>query len=263
MSSLSESSPSSIDDVMSSSSEQESSLLAPVARHSSALNTVALVAAPGPAGSSTTTTPRWSGEGPGEDEGQSERERERETDSARSDASMGRQGGAMLVEQIYNMDMDMDILKSKIPSQPSDAAKSIIRESLPPPPSHVSWLAGLRLAFLYVWADTRRHKRSFFVGLFTVFLVVFFISLMQNALSKSSLVFFRLAETSVGENDLVLNPNFQIQVDSETLITQSPPLLNHTMFNESLDGASACKCLLGLDSMSVCLSVYLCVCMYV
>ncbi len=64
-------------------------------------------------------------------------------------------------------------------------------------------LANLTVAVKYVITDTKRHKRDWVIGFVTVFLVVLFTSLLQNAISKSPIVFLKLAEDQVGEYDLV------------------------------------------------------------
>lgn len=74
-----------------------------------------------------------------------------------------------------------------------------------------SCAAGQALATAYVVADVRRHKSSFLVGVFVVFLVVFFCALLLNSTSKSPVIFFKLAENSVGELDVVYSPGVQIE----------------------------------------------------
>lgn len=65
----------------------------------------------------------------------------------------------------------------------------------------------------YVDADTRRNKRSFIVGVTTVFLVVVYLVILATMVSRSSILFLKLAENNVGELDLVLTPTFAASAD--------------------------------------------------
>jgi hypothetical protein len=88
------------------------------------------------------------------------------------------------------------------------------------------------LSVQYVIAEIKRTPRSFFIGLFTVFLVVFFVSFLANVVGQSPLVFFKVAERTVGENDLVITPGFGI--GGETVNYPQPlPLLNQSFFDVS------------------------------
>lgn len=71
-----------------------------------------------------------------------------------------------------------------------------------------------KMAFAYVWSETKRNRSSFFIGLFTVFLVISFQTTLQNAVSKANVIFFRISETSVGENDLILLPGMSVGGES-------------------------------------------------
>mmetsp|Transcript_35163 Transcript_35163/g.91222 ORF Transcript_35163/g.91222 Transcript_35163/m.91222 type:complete len:468 (-) Transcript_35163:1834-3237(-) len=64
------------------------------------------------------------------------------------------------------------------------------------------------MVFKYVLADFRRHKRSFLIGIFTVMIVVFFTTLLQNSILNVPLIFMRLAEEEIGETDILLTPQF-------------------------------------------------------
>lgn len=69
-------------------------------------------------------------------------------------------------------------------------------------------LSNFIVAVKYVITDTKRHKRAWWIGFFTVFLVVAFVSLLQNAIDRSPLIFLKLGEDQVGEYDLLLTPMF-------------------------------------------------------
>ena len=61
----------------------------------------------------------------------------------------------------------------------------------------------LSLVIRYVYASNRKEKRSFAIGYATVFLVVAFLTLVQNALSNAPLVFLKIAEEQLGQLDMV------------------------------------------------------------
>ncbi|KAI9168390.1 hypothetical protein H9P43_007762 [Blastocladiella emersonii ATCC 22665] len=84
-------------------------------------------------------------------------------------------------------------------------------------------LGSIKLSADYVLANNRRNYRSFVIGLLTVFLVVFFLTLVQNALVRSSIVFVKLSEDTVGQYDLLLTPT-----------NMTRPFLNYTSANASL-----------------------------
>ncbi|KAJ3299821.1 hypothetical protein HK104_006755 [Borealophlyctis nickersoniae] len=90
----------------------------------------------------------------------------------------------------------------------------------------------MKLVVEYVVRETRRSKRSFVIGLLTVFMTVAFLSFIQNTLSRASVLFVRLSEDTAGEWDLLLTP-------SPSNTSQSL-FLNYTSINASLaDSASA------------------------
>jgi len=91
--------------------------------------------------------------------------------------------------------------------------------------SALTWLGSLVLSVKYVFKDVLRRQRSFFVGVATVFIVVFFVSFLQNAIQKSPIVFFKLSEDSVGSGDLLLTP---------TTRKGQPTLVNDTFVSQAI-----------------------------
>eukprot|EP00762_Andalucia_godoyi_P002414 ANDGO_02681.mRNA.1 FtsX domain-containing protein len=71
---------------------------------------------------------------------------------------------------------------------------------------HASRWGSVRVSIHYIVNDASRHKRAWLVGVCTVFIVVFFLTLLLNAVQRSPYIFLRLSEYSVGEMDLVLTP---------------------------------------------------------
>ncbi|ORX82075.1 hypothetical protein BCR32DRAFT_292904 [Anaeromyces robustus] len=82
----------------------------------------------------------------------------------------------------------------------------------------------IKTAFHYVANDNKKNPRSFIIGSSTVFLVVFFLCLIQNALKRSSVLLVKAQEDIVGKYDLVLSPS----TNSEGQFS----LLNYTHINE-------------------------------
>ena len=62
------------------------------------------------------------------------------------------------------------------------------------------------VVFNYLNSDLIKKQRTFKIGLITIFLVVFFTSLLLNTINLSSLIFLRLAENQAGETDLIMIP---------------------------------------------------------
>ena len=99
-----------------------------------------------------------------------------------------------------------------------------------------SLYAAQLMSLTYLHAETKRNYRGFVVGLFTVLLVVAVIALIQNNTLKSPVIFFKVAENTVGETDLVITPgagNADVVVDRVAGL----PLLNQSWFDEALAGA--------------------------
>jgi hypothetical protein len=63
----------------------------------------------------------------------------------------------------------------------------------------------------YLKSDLSKKKRSYTIGLTTVFLVVFFICLLMNTLSLAPAIFLRLSEDQTGEIDIIMLPYFNQQ----------------------------------------------------
>lgn len=57
---------------------------------------------------------------------------------------------------------------------------------------------GTKLVFLYIIAEIRRQPLSFILAIFTVFITVTVIALLTSAVSRASLIFFRMSEINAG-----------------------------------------------------------------
>lgn len=74
--------------------------------------------------------------------------------------------------------------------------------------------SNLRVVFQYLKSDFSKKKRSFLIGLISVFLVVFFICLLINVIEMSPVIFLRLCEDKAGETDVMIIPS-QVQKDAK------------------------------------------------
>ncbi|EFA84069.1 hypothetical protein PPL_03142 [Heterostelium album PN500] len=86
-------------------------------------------------------------------------------------------------------------------------------------------VADLQVAIRYVHKNSKKNLKSILMGLLTVFLVVMFISFLQNLIQASPIVFLKLSEDQAGEWDL--------------LITGDPSLGSAVANNNTLSGTAA------------------------
>jgi hypothetical protein len=71
---------------------------------------------------------------------------------------------------------------------------------------HLSFLPSLLLTAKYVHSNAVRDKRRTLIGVATVFIVVTFVAILYNAVLRSPLIFLRVAESQVGEMDMLITP---------------------------------------------------------
>lgn len=90
-----------------------------------------------------------------------------------------------------------------------------------------------KMSMKYLYSESIRSVKSFLIGCLTVLIVCSVILLIASNTSKSPLIFFRIAEISVGEMDLVLSPN----AASANTNSQLPFFLNQTWIDRSLQSS--------------------------
>eukprot|EP00026_Physarum_polycephalum_P001035 Phypoly_transcript_01036.p1 GENE.Phypoly_transcript_01036~~Phypoly_transcript_01036.p1 ORF type:complete len:1168 (+),score=174.37 Phypoly_transcript_01036:78-3581(+) len=90
--------------------------------------------------------------------------------------------------------------------------------------------ADFATAIRYVITDAKRHKKGFIIGIATVFIVVMFVSLLQNVIQKSPIVFLKLSEDEVGEFDMVMTSPTNLVIN----YTQTAQLLSDVETVEGL-----------------------------
>lgn len=66
--------------------------------------------------------------------------------------------------------------------------------------------ANIRVIFNYLKSDLIKKERTFKLGLITIYLVVFFVSIILNIIVLSPVIFIKVAENSTGENDIIITP---------------------------------------------------------
>lgn len=64
----------------------------------------------------------------------------------------------------------------------------------------------LTIVLTYIITDIQKKPRSFKIGLFSIFIVVGFLVVMQSALQVSAIVFLKISENQVSDADLILTP---------------------------------------------------------
>lgn len=93
----------------------------------------------------------------------------------------------------------------------------------------------MKLGLFYVWSEIKRNNFSFFIGLFTVFLSVFVGSFLPAINDKSPIVFLKLAENTVGENDMLLTAKFAVSQSPNDNSTHNETL-QYEYNNEWMNG---------------------------
>ena len=91
-------------------------------------------------------------------------------------------------------------------------------------------IARIRFTWSYVTSQIKRTPRSFYIGCSTIVIVVAFLSLLYNTIDKSGLVFLKLAEVKVGENDLIIQNSINIKIkNNPSNNSNSPNITNFTL----------------------------------
>lgn len=114
----------------------------------------------------------------------------------------------------------------------------------PQPIKSQTFSGKLSILLTYLWADLRKRQRSFRIGVFSIFLVVMFLSLMLSGVLMTGVIFLKLAEQQTDEADLVITPisaqNDTRSLDSTAVNTtnlqDSFRLLNFYDMNQTISG---------------------------
>ena len=87
--------------------------------------------------------------------------------------------------------------------EPTDA--KLLGKTEPDSSSH-SYLSSLSMLVEYLTADLHKRQRSFRIGVFSIFIVVAFLSTLLSAVMMSSVIYLKVAENQAGEADIILTP---------------------------------------------------------
>jgi len=68
------------------------------------------------------------------------------------------------------------------------------------------FFASFKIIYAYVITDIEKKPRSFKIGVFSIFLVVCFLVILQSVLYLTPLIFIKLAEEQNGHYDLTITP---------------------------------------------------------
>lgn len=85
-----------------------------------------------------------------------------------------------------------------------------------------------RVIYNYLSSDLIKKQRSFKIGLISIYLVVFFITMLMNAISLCPSIFLRLCEDQVGEADFIFTPMLSKKDASKISSTWDRVLFNET-----------------------------------
>ncbi len=88
------------------------------------------------------------------------------------------------------------------------------------------WIGSTVFALRYVTKDVKQRWKSFLVGLLTIVIVVFVVSILYNSVLKASIIFVKLSEDQVGETDVMFTPKL---TEKNTI-----PFINETLLEEKL-----------------------------
>jgi len=67
-------------------------------------------------------------------------------------------------------------------------------------------LSNFKIVYQYIKSDFIKKKKSYIIGVISVFLIVLFICVLMNAIEMSPVIFLRLCEDQSGETDIILLP---------------------------------------------------------
>lgn len=87
--------------------------------------------------------------------------------------------------------------------EPTDA--KLLVKTEPGSSSH-SYLSTLSMLVEYLTADLQKRQRSFRIGVFSIFIVVAFLSTLLSAVMMSGVIYLKVAENQAGEADIILSP---------------------------------------------------------
>ncbi|CAD8115183.1 unnamed protein product [Paramecium sonneborni] len=93
----------------------------------------------------------------------------------------------------------------------------------------------IRLFFNYILSDIAKRPRSFKIGLFSTYIVIAFLGLLQCLKCLSPFIFLQLAETSVGDTDLQFLPKTITNQSNFRLINITELRQYTSQINEFLD----------------------------
>ncbi|CAK88800.1 unnamed protein product (macronuclear) [Paramecium tetraurelia] len=93
----------------------------------------------------------------------------------------------------------------------------------------------LRLIINYIFADIAKRPRSFKIGLFTTYIVITFLGLLQCVVQLSPLIFLQLDESATGDTDLLYLPMAAENTSNYRLINMTDLHQHTSQVSEFLD----------------------------
>jgi len=101
------------------------------------------------------------------------------------------------------------------------------------------FLGSLNIVINYIITDILKRPRSFKIGVFSIFLVVSFLAVIQAGLSLTPIIFIKLAENQASDIDLMMTP-IPVESDPSASNTSEDTVmiraLNTSQVQQSLEG---------------------------
>lgn len=97
------------------------------------------------------------------------------------------------------------------------------------------FLSTLQIITHYIYTDIRKKPRAFKIGVFSIFIVVSFLIVLQTAKTLTPALFIRLSEAQAGDADLVLS---SVALENDTRLTNQSFIANPLHGFRMLDGTN-------------------------
>ena len=114
-----------------------------------------------------------------------------------------------------------------------------------------SIFGNLNVILKYLKSDIIKKQRAFKIGLVSIYLVVFFLTMLYNVISLSPNIFIRLAEEQVSEADFIFLPQFGINdlKDQKDIFDKAKEKKNSSDLNQNITNLNISFSLLNFDEI--------------
>ena len=112
-----------------------------------------------------------------------------------------------------------------------------------------SIIGTLQIILTYILTDIRKKPQSFKIGVFSIFIVVAFLIVLQSAKQLTPALFIRLSEGQAGDSDMILR---SIALENDTRLTNESYFSNPFNKIRLLDGVNIEKICDSLEEVEGC-----------